>query len=267
VVAVGGGAAHVVDRARGGLDEPAELGRRGRFERRARVPVGPAEPMHAFTARSSGHRWTDSEHTAITIALRVPIFANCCGPSAGAISKATMSSSSSSALRFGPVTNSATGTRRAPRSADATSTTASEANSGGSPSPAGDAVPRLPPTVPRLRICGEPTVRLAIARPGSCSPSSAISRVYETPAPMRSVPFVRPCSRSSGTRARSMISSGRVRSKLSSTMRSVPPAMGRAPGCAALISRASRSVSGRRISMTAPQSRSGSAPAIAPGRS
>ena len=47
----------------------------------------------------------------------------------------------------------------------------------GAASPAGEAVPRLPPTVPRLRIWGEPTVRLAMARPGSLSPSSVISRV------------------------------------------------------------------------------------------
>src|SRR3954453_15325014 len=64
-----------------------------------RIGVGPAEPMHAFTARSSGHRWTDREQTAMTIALRVPIFANCCGPPAGATWNAAMSSSSARALR------------------------------------------------------------------------------------------------------------------------------------------------------------------------
>ena len=37
--------------------------------------------------------------------------------------------------------------------------------------------PRLPPIVPRLRIWGEPTVREALASPGSRSPSSAIARV------------------------------------------------------------------------------------------
>ena len=34
----------------------------------------------------------------------------------------------------------------------------------GTGSPAGDAVPRLPPTVPRLRICGDPTDRDACTR-------------------------------------------------------------------------------------------------------
>ena len=53
---------------------------------------------------------------------------------------------------------------------------ASSISSGGSASPAGDAVPRLPPIVPRLRICGEPTVRDAAASAGSAeatSPSEA----------------------------------------------------------------------------------------------
>ena len=42
----------------------------------------------------------------------------------------------------------------------------------GTASPAGDAVARLPPIVPRLRICGEPTVRDAWASAGSSSASS-----------------------------------------------------------------------------------------------
>ncbi len=59
----------------------------------------------------------------------------------------------------------------------ASSTRASAAYSGGSASPAGEDEPTLPPIVPRLRICGEPTVRDAIARPGRRSPSSSIARV------------------------------------------------------------------------------------------
>ena len=42
-------------------------------------------------------------------------------------------------------------------------------SSGGSASPAGDAVPRFPPIVPRFRICGDPTVREASASAGSSS--------------------------------------------------------------------------------------------------
>jgi hypothetical protein len=49
----------------------------------ARIGVGPAEPIHAHTARRSGQMAIESEQTAMTIALRVPIFANCWGPVAG----------------------------------------------------------------------------------------------------------------------------------------------------------------------------------------
>ena len=50
--------------------------------------------------------------------------------------------------------------RRDPRT-DSTSTCAQHASSTGWQSPAGEAVARLPATVPRLRIWGEPTVRAA----------------------------------------------------------------------------------------------------------
>ena len=43
---------------------------------RARIGVGPAEPMHVPTRPSDTS--SANEHTAITIALRVPTFANCC---------------------------------------------------------------------------------------------------------------------------------------------------------------------------------------------
>ena len=55
---------------------------------------------------------------------------------------------------------------RVPRT-DSASTTAPVASSGGWASPAGEAVPRLPATVARLRICGEPTVREAMRQPGA----------------------------------------------------------------------------------------------------
>ena len=60
---------------------------------------------------------------------------------------------------------------------ETSSTSAPAASSGGCPSPAGEPEPRLPPSVPRLRICGDPTVREAMARPGTRSPSSLINRV------------------------------------------------------------------------------------------
>ena len=132
--------------------------------------------MHVPTRRRSGSSSSANEQTAITIALRVPILENCCAPWAGATWTAAISSSGSSTLRFGPVMKSATGTRRVPR-VEASSTAASLAYSGGSASPAGEEEPRLPPIVPRLRICGEPTVRDAAARPGSRPPRSAIAVV------------------------------------------------------------------------------------------
>ena len=81
----------------------------------ATIGVGPAEPMQVPTLRSSGCSASANEQTAITIALRVPTFENCCGPLAGATWKAAISSSGSSTLRFGPVMNSPIGTRRVPR--------------------------------------------------------------------------------------------------------------------------------------------------------
>jgi hypothetical protein len=110
------------------------------------------------------------------MALRVPILANCCGPVAAGRWTAAISSPGSSALFLGPVKNSSTGMRRVPP-VEATSTSAPLARSTGWQSPAGEAEPRLPPMVPRLRICGEPTVRDASAIPGSGPASSAMRRV------------------------------------------------------------------------------------------
>jgi hypothetical protein len=84
----------------------------------------------------------------------------------GVSQTAVISSSGSSAFRLTPVMNSRIGRRRTPRT-DAHSISAPPTVSGGSASPAGDEVPRLPPIVPRLRICGEPTVREASASAGS----------------------------------------------------------------------------------------------------
>ena len=113
VAAVGGGAAHVVDRARRLghlLGEGRRVPRRGAV---TRPGTGPAEPN---AARSSSPSTTSaSEKTAITIALRGPTFMNVClGPGAG-IRTATISSSGSSAFRFGPTRNSRSGTVREPR--------------------------------------------------------------------------------------------------------------------------------------------------------
>ena len=112
----------------------------------------------------------------MTMALRVPILLNCSGPDGSGMCTAAISSSGASALRFTPVKKSSMAIIRVPRT-EAASICARAASSGGCASPAGEAVPRLPPTVPRLRICGEPTVRDAMARPGSRPPSSPMIRV------------------------------------------------------------------------------------------
>ena len=194
MAAVGGAAADVVDRARGLRHQLAEAGEvavgagspppsqssvpfANASASAATIGVGPAEPMQVPTVRCSGSSASANEQTAITIALRVPTLENCCGPGAGAMWKAAISSSGSSTLRLGPVMNSPIGTRRLPRALLSSSISALEAYSGGSASPAGEEEPRLPPIVPRLRICGEPTVREAAARPGSAVPSSVIARV------------------------------------------------------------------------------------------
>ena len=107
-----------------------------------RIGVGPAEPMQAATSRRPGQIDSASEQTAMTIALREPILANCCGPSAGGMWNAAISSSSARQFRFGPVTNSCTAIRRV-AAPDASSISASDANSGGSPVPRGRRGPEV----------------------------------------------------------------------------------------------------------------------------
>jgi hypothetical protein len=192
--------------------------------------TGPAEPYAARSSPRSRSATTASEQTAITIAFLGPTFMNVCGWRLGRSRTARTSSSSASAFRFGPTRNSASGSERTPRTLPS-STCASSMRSGGSASPAGDDVPRFPPIVPRLRICGEPTVRDASASAGRSSASGGcIASVYVRQAPSRTDPSSCAQLRSSGTSFRLRIAAGRARSKLSSTSRSVPPAMGRAAG-------------------------------------
>ena len=110
------------------------------------------------------------------MALRVPTLRNSCGPrSTGTRTAVDQLARRAAPSASDPVTNSATGTRRGVPAGRGSSTTASSAASTGSVSPAGDAVPRLPPIVPALRICGEPTVRAACASAGTSAASSPCS--------------------------------------------------------------------------------------------
>ena len=216
---------------------PRRRARRSRRPRRAarstRRATGPAEPNAARSSPRSRSALRASEQIEITIALRGPIFMNVCGAREGR-TRTPVTSSSALAARCA---SGRPGTRRAAapasRARSRARSRAPSTSSGGSASPAGDAVPRLPPIVPRLRICGEPTLRdgggqrrqprreLAAASPpcrSAAAPSTSSS-------PSRCQP------RSSATRPRSISASGRSPCPpLSKTMRSVPPAIGRAPG-------------------------------------
>ena len=99
-------------------------------------------------------------------------FMNVCRGPAGRMRTATISSSGSRAFCFGPSRKSVSGRVRSPPVLRSTSS-ASATRRGGRASPAGEAVPRLPPMVPRFRICGLPTVREASASAGAASASGA----------------------------------------------------------------------------------------------
>ena len=160
--------------------------------------------------RVAGRSASANEHTAITIALRVPTLRELLrARRRRRRSTAAISSSGASTLRFGAGEELRRPARAGCRAPTPARPSAPAASSGGCASPAGEAEPRLPPTVPRLRICGEPTVRDAIASPGS--------RVAElvddpactvTPAPSRIGRRRRAHSASSATRVRSSSAGG-----------------------------------------------------------
>src|SRR4029077_1348908 len=194
---------------------------------RTSAGTGPAEPNAA--RRLSPSTRTASETTAITIALRGPTFMNVCLLSSPASTVTPrISSSSASRFCFGPTRNSSSETTRSPRTLPSF-TSAPPPSRGGSASPAGDEVPRFPPIVPRFRICGPPTVRAASASAGSASASrGSIASAEVRAAPSQTLPSSRAHPRSSPTSLRLRRTAGRARSKLSSTMTSVPPWIGTA---------------------------------------
>ena len=165
-----------LDRVGGHVNAPQSIASEAsRLASRARTGTGPTDPIAARTCRLAVSTTTATLATEMTIALRGPILAKCCGPSTRGTRTAVTISPGRRPVRLGPVMCSAIGTLRTP-SADAITTSASRAASHGSVSPAGLAVPTFPPTVPAFRICGEPTVLAAIARPGaSCCRSRSIA--------------------------------------------------------------------------------------------
>ena len=141
-----------------------------------------------------------------------------------------MSSSSASVFFLGPTRNSASGMRRVPRTL-ASSSSACSTSSGGSASPAGDAVPRLPPMRPAVADLRRPDgARRLGERRQLARDRLGIASVYVRPAPSRIVPFSRDHPRSSSTSFRFRKRSGRKRSKLTATITSVPPWIGTASG-------------------------------------
>ena len=133
------------------------------------MPAATAPNAHR-TDRASWSVTRASPTMEITMALRGPIFKNSWRPVGRSNSAATISSPGRSDVRFTPTMKSSNPIRRSP-SGPTTTITAFNAASTGSVSPAGDAVPRLPPNVPALRMGGDPTVRAAWAKAGAASAS------------------------------------------------------------------------------------------------
>ena len=145
------------------------------------------------------------------MALRTPTLVKPWYPSSTGTVTDTTSSPGCRDVRLTPVNRSWMAMSLRP-DVPATVTTASSAARTGSESPAGDAVPRFPPTVAALRIWGEPTVRAAWASAGTSDENGVPSSVANvTPAPMVTVPDSASwCQRRSpATWPRAMTSEGR----------------------------------------------------------
>ena len=187
--------------------------------RRHRSERHPYERVAASSARHSAA-------TEITIALRVPIFEKDCGPASAATAPRGSAhpppARSASHRRRNSCHGSHRSRRRRRRARSRRRTTART----GRASPAGEAVPRLPPTVPRLRICGEPTVREASASAADLRELPQDPRVRDPGAEEHlAVAFVPRAQLGHAARVERS-PSGRARSKFSATIRSVPPAIG-----------------------------------------
>ena len=208
----------------------------------ARSGTGATEPRATRTLWPGRSTTRAREVTAMTMALRVPTLRNSWGPSRTGTRMAVMSSPGIRALALTPVTNSSSGSRRAPP-VDCNSISASSAASTGRVSPAGDAVARFPPRVAALRICGEPTVRAAWARAGTNEARAGSARsAHVVPAPRRRTSARSPSRlhpRSSGIRSTATTWSIVRTPRFTSTMRSVPPARTSASGWAARDAQAS----------------------------
>ena len=171
---------------------------------------------------SSTNRARDT--TEITIAFRIPTFKNSCGPSSRGSLTDSIISPACKAFDFTPVTNSSTEISRCPVD-DLRFKIAFIATNTGIVSPAGDAVARLPPKVPALRICGEPTVLEACARAGRIEASSGFDKSeYEIPEPKTISLSFMVHSFNSDIRVKSTTFSRELAPLFTCTIKSVPPA-------------------------------------------
>ena len=155
--------ADVVDRARRLGDPVGE--RVGLLDRRPHEPGDRARPTRTRRAARRS-RAARASTTAITIALRGPTFMNVSAPAARDAHGDDQLVGRERRSASGPTRKSSRATA-SPRARSRARPRRPPTSSGGSASPAGEAVPRFPPIVPRFRICGEPTVREASASAGS----------------------------------------------------------------------------------------------------
>ncbi len=138
-------------------------------------------------------------------------------------------------------------------------------------SAAGEALARLPPSVPRLRIWGPPMTAQAGGSAGAKRATSGDSRISacEVPAPIQSSSPRSSIPRRSGTALMSNSVPRETAPSFAFTSTSVPPATGRtSPVRWARSSSASSSVRGRRYrgAVPSPFTRGGRLPATGPRR-
>ena len=168
------------------------------FKRMATGEQAPtAIRIPSIIPRSSVHATTAIITIEITRYLRLPSLRNELAECSGAdgIRTATTSSPDFRSTFRIPRTKFANGTRRNP-AGDAISTSASSARNGGTPSAAGEALHRLPATVPAFCIWMDPTSRPAAFSPSKYRGSGVRMNSLQVaaapmrqPVPVRTIPF------------------------------------------------------------------------------
>ena len=217
--------------ARRNASAPTGWPSRARSASRTRSAVGATAPSATRASRqrsrlASSVRRAATQTTEISMARRRPAFRNAVAARAGSAGKLTRVSSSSGrrAVRFGPTRKRSTGSSRSPPGPTSV-TAASRASRHGTRSAAGDALTRLPPTVPTLRTWCPPITSALSTRPrrapanaGARSIARCVTRAPSAIRPLASMPV------SPGTRPRPTTCRGATAPRSIWTIRSVPPA-------------------------------------------